>query len=248
MLPRSRVESSVAVQLQEARLAARIWAAATLLAALGCADPLFVRLFEPAPRPPARAPAPAGWVRYVTQPGDTLGAIASCRGVGVEELARVNRIPAPDRLVAGAALRVPPRDACAGARLPAAREAAPPGHGEARGHLELANSAYDAADFQQAIDQAQSCLRALSPDPEESPAPEESEGNAIRARCHLVSGMAAAGLEQRSRAVEEFRLALDLDPSLALDPEHTSPRVLELLERARERPPSGGRFVESAPP
>lgn len=242
MLPRSGVERSLVQRLQEARLAVPIWVAATLLANLGCADPLIARLLEPTSPPISPSAVPAGWVRYVTRPGDTLGAIASCRGVRVEKLARINGIEAPDRLTAGATLRVPPRDACARAPLPVAREAAPQHRAEAQSSLDLANSAFDAADFERAIDQAQDCIRALTP------GPGEGEGKAIRARCHLVSGMAAAGLEQRGRAVEEFRLALDLDPSLALDPERTSPRVLELLERARARPPMDGRFVESSPP
>jgi hypothetical protein len=46
--------------------------------------------------------------------------------------------------------------------------------------------------------------------------------------------MAAAGLEHRELAIDEFRRAIHLDPEVAFDPEKTSPRVLELVTAARE--------------
>jgi hypothetical protein len=45
--------------------------------------------------------------------------------------------------------------------------------------------------------------------------------------------MAAAGLDRRERAIEEFRSAFVLDPNLEVDPELTSPRIVELLSAAR---------------
>ena len=231
-------------------------------AGLGCADAgarLAGRLLAPAPEPARAQPAkrPAGWSRYVVQPGETLGGIAACHLVSVDALARGNQIPDPDHVRAGAVLRVPHGRGCASPRLsgkaPTPKRAdgdrggAGPSmarEGEAGGLLADAELRYDGADFEQALSLAEACVRALAP------YPKEAEADALRARCHVVSGMAAAGLERRERAIAEFRQALDLAPDLALDPERSSPRVLELVAAARAGPSASrafdGQLVESS--
>jgi len=234
LLFREAVETSTRRRLQKTRL--RL-CGAVAVAGLACADPLVGRLFDTRPEP-AHTRVPSSWVRYVVQPGDTLGRIAACRRVSFTTLARVNQLPDPDRLPAGAALHVPPVNGCANAHI--ARDAAPPPHAEAEQYVAWATSAYDGADFEQALSLAEAGIRALAPHPRDPPA------DAIRARCHLVAGMAAAGLEQRERAIEEFRHALDLEPNLAVDPQRSSPRVVELVEMARSSSSASGRFVESS--
>ncbi|PWK83180.1 LysM domain-containing protein [Lentzea atacamensis] len=64
----------------------------------------------PAPGPapqPAPPSAPSGWVDYTIRWGDTLSGIAARTGTSVAELARVNGIANPDRIQAGAVIRVP---------------------------------------------------------------------------------------------------------------------------------------------
>ena len=233
------------MRLQKTRLTLYGVAAA---AALGCADTgarLSDRLLE------------RTWDSYVVQPGDTLARIAACSGVTVVTLARVNEISAPDRLRAGTVLRVPHRGDCAeaprlAAKVPRARRTEPARggsqaaavQGEVARLLAKATARYDAADFEQALSLAQAGIQALAP------YPGDAEADALRARCHMVSGMAAAGLERSERAIAEFRQALDAAPDLELDPQRTSPRVLELVDAARASPSASGppdeRFVESS--
>jgi tetratricopeptide (TPR) repeat protein len=165
----------------------------------------------------------------------------------VAALARGNRISAPDRLLAGAVLRVPEADACAGAGPPGSVAMPRPAPGSSADHrtvtelLATALTHYDGADFEEALALAQAGIVALAPHPG------GAETDALRARCHMVSGMAAAGLGQREHAIEEFRQALVFAPDLPLDPERSSPRVLELVEAARVSPAAGkAPFVDSS--
>jgi len=238
------VAISTRTRLQEARL--WLWGLA-FVAALGCAD-AGARLAKPAPWPrePRPAEAPAAWVRYVVQPGDTLGRIAACRGTSVAALARANRVSAPDRLLAGAMLRVPEADGCAGPPGPVASPRSPPGagadvHRTVTDLLARALARYDAADFEEALALSQAGVVAIEPHPG------GAETDALRARCHMVSGMAAAGLGRREHAIAEFREALAFAPDLPLDPERSSPRDLELVEAARVSPGAGkAPFVDSS--
>jgi LysM repeat protein len=237
LLSQRAVERSTRNGLQEARLGLLGLAAVTIL---GCADAgarLVGRLLDPGPEPARARPEKAreSWGMYVVQPGDTLGEIATCRGVSINTLAQANQIRAPNHLIAGAHLRVPAQDRCATAHLvrkPAQPEKAPTAsdrHFEARRLLADATARYDGADFEEALAVAELCIEQLVPEPEAG-----GEGNALRARCHVVAGMAAAGLEHRELAIDEFRRAIHLDPEVAFDPEKTSPRVLELVTAARE--------------
>jgi LysM repeat protein len=191
---------------------------------------------------PPRATAPEGWRTHLVQPGDTLGQIATCRGVSVAELARANGLADPDLLLAGSRLLVPPRDRCTaaapqglGGEIELARVEPAPGGVEleqrARTLFEAARAHYDAAHFDEALSEAEMASAELLP------SAGQRDSDALRARCYLLAGMAAAALDQRERAIALFRASLALEPQPSLAREETSPRILELVEEARARAP-----------
>jgi len=147
--------------------------------------------------------------------------------VSVGALARTNQISDPDLLIAGERLRLPQGHRCAAARS----NTPPAAHARADRLLSTASAQLDAADFEASIASAEACVQALKS------SVHDSKANAISARCHFVAGMAAAGLDQRERAIGEFRRAFELNPKLQVEPEGSSPRVVELLSAAR---PSSG--------
>lgn len=61
----------------------------------------------PLPPPPTSCPAPAGWIPYLVQPGDTLDGLASRYGTSVSELSQANCVWSIESL-AGVILYVPP--------------------------------------------------------------------------------------------------------------------------------------------
>ncbi|HTO68644.1 MAG TPA: hypothetical protein VMR31_02195 [Myxococcota bacterium] len=93
--------------------------------------------------------------------------------------------------------------------------------------LTRAQERLDSADFDTAIALADACAGKLNA------GRLDAKANALRARCHVVAGTAATGLDRRERAIEEFRRALALDPHLELASDTTSPRVRELMALAR---------------
>lgn len=219
-------------RLQEARLAL------ALLAAIGVAA-----CFGKGPQQPVVTPVPqappaqqVAWAAYVVQPGDTLGRIAACSGIPLRDLARFNGIVDPDVLVVGDRLRLPREHRCAApirAARPktnvAERSDAVVARAEGNRLLDAGHARNDAADFEGALALAERCTGRLAP------YARDRKAGAIRARCHVLAGMAAAGLERRERAIEEFRRAFALDPDLELSAQ-SSPRILELAEEAgRER-------------
>jgi LysM repeat protein len=179
---------------------------------LGCAG---------AAPPPTPAAYPA-WTIYVVQPGDTLGQIAACSATSVVDLAQVNHLASPDFVLIGARLRLPGGNECAARRTPRDRAAQ---------LLATANARLEAADFESALSLAESCARLT-----ESGQP-EPKANGVRARCHVVAGIAAAGLDRRARAIGEFRQAFVLDPTLELAEDASSPRILDLVSAARQAQP-----------
>lgn len=210
---------------------------AVVAAGLGCAS---ARAPEPVgpttravPAPPPRAPL----TTYVVRPGDTLGRIAMCSGASVTELAQLNRVSDPNLVLSGARLRVPVGHRCVGPRSQAPEAAsadAPQAPRAARVRAnrlrEAATARQEAADFEGALSKAEACVSELGP------FSGDKEAVRILARCHLVAGMAAAGLDRRDRAIEEFRQAFALDPGLKLAPEMTSPRILDLASAAQPSP------------
>jgi LysM repeat protein len=181
-------------------------------------------------------------VRHRVVPGETLAGLARWYGLPVSNLARANGIRDPDRIAAGSWLRIPPgaRTGCppplvvasAPRERPASAAQAPPpaepvevSHEEARRMLVRAQSRYDAADFGEALEFASASLRLLEPF---AGAP---QADRLRANGSWISGLVYTGLEQPQSAVESFRTALELDPSLA-DAGPISPKVRTLVDRA----------------
>jgi len=162
---------------------------------------------------------------YVVGPGESLFRIALCSGVSLDYLALINEIPDPDRLAAGARLRLPEGHDCARETLAAGAARARASH-----LLTAATARLDAADFEGALSLSESCVQNLAP------YELDAQAKALRARCHVVAGSAATGLDHPERAIEEFRRALVLDPKLELDSDTTSPRILELVSQARPGP------------
>lgn len=65
-------------------------------------------LYVPPPAPsPTHCVPPAGWVKYVVKPGDTLYRIALSYGMKADALQRANCLPSADRIIAGASIYVP---------------------------------------------------------------------------------------------------------------------------------------------
>ena len=179
--------------------------------------------------PPARSAASAATRVYVVHPRQTLGDIARCSGVPLATLARDNAIPDPNVLYEGEKLRLPANHHCDEKPAPALEVRASGRDTRARAN-ELfcqASASLDAADFDSALARAHDCARLLSA------YPRDAQANALRARCHVVAGTAATGLDDETRAIDEFRHALAVDPKLKLDPDTTSPRVRDLVSTAR---------------
>jgi membrane-bound lytic murein transglycosylase D len=82
----------------------------------------------PAPTAPPAEPAAAEPVRYLVEPGDTLGSIARANGISAQRLAAANGIDDPRRLKPGQALVIPNGDGNGpvAAAEPPAPEAAKP--------------------------------------------------------------------------------------------------------------------------
>ena len=194
---------------------------------------------EVQPQPTTTA---TGWQTYRVKPGDTLTRIAACRGVSVGEIARENALRDPDRILAGSNLRVPAQDRCSGevravgpprpgrsslARAPRASEPPAASDGRAQQLLDVARAEYDAALFDAALRGAEAAAEALAH------APRSAGTDARRVHAHLLAGMAAAGLEDRERALAEFERAFALDPDAQLAFEDQSPRLVELLQLAK---------------
>lgn len=179
-----------------------------------------------APRETLPAASPP-WTTYVVRPGDSLSRIASCSGVSVADLAQSNGISDPNLLMAGARLRVPAGHRCVSPATRGDGAAARAARVRAERLLATATARLDGADFEEALSLAESCVRGLESQRL------DTRANEIRARCHVVAGTAAAGLDRRERAIAEFRQAFALDPHLDLASDTTSPRIRELVSAAR---------------
>jgi LysM repeat protein len=98
---------------------------------------------------------------------------------------------------------------------------------EADQALDEAAAAYDAADFEAALERA-GRAQALLP-----VAPEAPPDRSRLARVHLVAGMVEVALGREDEARRRFRAALALDRSLDLDPARVSPKVLTTFRAAQ---------------
>ena len=167
-------------------------------------------------------PAPAPREDFVVGEGESLYRIALCTGVSLDYLALINEIPDPDRVAAGARLRLPEGHDCARETLSADAARARAGR-----LLAAATARLDAADFEGALSLSESCVQNLVP------YELDAQAKALRARCHVVAGSAATGLDRSDRAIAELRHALELDPNLELDADTTSPRILDMVSQLR---------------
>ncbi len=171
---------------------------------------------------------------YTVRPGDTVGALAEGFGVDAVALSHLNAIDDPRRLAAGTVLRIPanaqrtepPVATRAPPRAPDVA-APPPTRNETDDALAAAHAAFDGAAFETAIawaDRAQQYASSSNP-----------VDRARLARAHLVRGMAEVALGRDDAARASFGHALELDRSLDLDPNDTSPKVLSVFREVRGR-------------
>jgi murein DD-endopeptidase MepM/ murein hydrolase activator NlpD len=193
----------------------------------------------PPTRPaPTAAHVPSGWELIRVRPGDTLAGIARCRAATVDELVRANAIYDRNHLEVGWSLRVPRGDFCtaaaevAGSAPQAPLPATPPKLDSRRSPsqaaqqlIDTARVRYDAGDFEGSLRSTERATRALAR--QRTPT-----GLRLRARAHLLAGMAAAGLGDTRRAIAKFRSARGLDPGVALTEADASPRLVELFRAA----------------
>jgi LysM repeat protein len=223
-----------------------VWAVPLAVTVLtGCHNGFITIGPRPAPVEPIRRPTvevdTTDWVGYRVQSGDTVARLARCSGASIEEVASANQVADPDQLRTGRAVLLPPGHHClppeplpAVAAAPAPKKVkceAPAAPARvltrARRLLAEATQQQESADFAQALAAAQSCTKSLEP------YVLDDEANVTRARCHAVAASAAAGLGRREHAIEEFRRAFAVDPTLELDPAAQSPRIQELVQAAR---------------
>jgi spore germination protein YaaH len=202
---------------------------------------------------PVNAPA-----RYRVRPGDTLISISRYLGVTPESLAQKNGLENANQLQAGAQLTIPAGawTACdnrptatttppqrstmqaALERSPSSEVISPPieviRSQEALDHARTATQAaeerYQSADFAEALALVGVARHILEP------LPASEEQGLLAARASWVSGQALVGLGRNTEAIEEFRLALQLDPSLAATTE-LSPKIAALVETAQAKLP-----------
>jgi LysM repeat protein len=196
-----------------------------------------------------RLAVPAAPLEHHVLPGETLARVSSWYGHSVDSLARANGLDDPNRIAAGARLRIPAgaRTACpppsvvARAPSPPAVSAPPPRKRAARerpvpapppellaradDRLDTATQRYDAADFHAALALARSAGDLLATQPTHPSVVER------RARAAWLTGLAHAGLDEREDAALALREAVALQPALRTDP-RLSPRIASMLDEA----------------
>jgi hypothetical protein len=176
----------------------------------------------------------------------------------MDALALQNGISDPDILLEGQVLRIPAGAAtvCAPAHKPApmptpeaaelrepsstlpAHRSAPQGaveaaltpseSGEAEALLARAEERYAEADYD-------ACFRAAALARDQlAPQTGSPETRRLAARAAAMEGLAHAARQHREEAVAAFRTAFALDPDFELDAQYASPRILPLLQEARE--------------
>ena len=195
---------------------------------------------------------------YTTRWGDTLFVIARWSGTEMGALARHNGMSDPDILLEGQELRIPagaatvcaPAPRRASTRTPEAAElrerpltvparpsaqqeiveaaVAPSETAEEEGLLARAEQHYAEADYEACIHDAALAHEQLAVQAE-SP-----EARRLAARAAAMEGLAHAGRQHREEAVAAFRTAFALDPDFELETQYASPKILPLLQEARE--------------
>jgi hypothetical protein len=190
--------------------------------------------------------------------GHTLWRVAAWYGHSLGEIERANTIDDPDRILAGARLRIPP-GARTGCPPPAALRAvaparvavaAPPPPARPRPAppaaplpeqppappapspqlLARADQQLERASaLYDAADFGAVVARARSARELLAAQPQHPAVAERRAQAAWLAGLAHAGLDERESAVRELRAALELRPALRDDP-RLSPRIASLLE------------------
>jgi LysM repeat protein len=67
----------------------------------------YVLYVPPVPVSPTVCVPPAGWVKYIVQPGDNLYRIGLSYGMKAADLQRANCLPSPNLIIAGSTIYVP---------------------------------------------------------------------------------------------------------------------------------------------
>lgn len=98
-----------------------------------------------------------------------------------------------------------------------------------RGHEQIvaAQRSLDSARFSDALGQARAARKELKA------APASTTAQTLRVRAEVLAATAQLALGDESSAQKSLARALALDPTLALDPQSTSPKVLSALEAAK---------------
>jgi murein DD-endopeptidase MepM/ murein hydrolase activator NlpD len=195
---------------------------------------------------------------YRVRSGDTLTSLGRHFGVSVASLTRQNDIRDANRLRVGTWLTIPAgaRTACAPRSVRTASEppSATPIDGlVSAGASEPVPASIDSADPRTALDHASTVIRAAEARYEAAdfpgalalvgvarhildPLAPNEEVETLAARVTWLSGLALVGLDRSQDAIEEFRIALQRDPSLASE-DPLSPKVAALVEAAKSEFP-----------
>ena len=185
---------------------------------------------------------PRAWAQeleYQVRAGDTLYSIGQKYGLPYQLIAELNGVTEPRSLEIGRRLRIPaPRGSPALVAPPAEPleiltpteriepQAAPPvHHPQLEARLAEAWDQFYAADFEGTLDTVADLRVRL-----ELIAPDDAE---LRARVALLTGIATVAFGNDAEAATHFERALSLDPTLTLDPNTTSPKILTLFETTR---------------
>jgi LysM repeat protein len=169
---------------------------------------------------------------HAVRSGETISGLARWYGTEEEALIRLNDVADVRRLAVGRVLRIPATARRSDPPPPPPVPTPAPAVGAADAAIAEAYAAFDAADFDAALEAA-ARARTLLP-----AQPDADEDRRRLARVMLLTGMAQVALERDAEARTSFRGALAHDPSLALDPAQFSPKIVDTFERSRGLEPA----------
>jgi len=197
---------------------------------------------------------------HTVEPGESLWEIAKRYGISRARLIRENGIENPDRLWAGARLRIPVSSAARppapdahatqGASQPAVRAtqgggrptapaqsaagADSPRAGGARAiGTRDAAALVDRCEAEVRAARFEQALESASQARKRIDARNDAADNPDRVRLEIASATAYVALGQNDAALASLERALVADPGLELDPARTSPKVLAVFHAAR---------------
>ncbi len=172
-----------------------------------------------------RPDAPPGWTTHPVAPGETLSQIAYRYQVPMDLLMRANRIEDPDRIRAGARLRIPQRPPESRPEVGSGppRPGAPTRLDRAEALRAEAEQELRAARYEQVlvtVDRGLLLLDGTVPTP---------EVRRSQAALDVVGATAEVALGDATAAEARLARALRRQPDLELDPAATSPKVMRLF-------------------